>query len=36
MFGEEMTELNAEVADAVGELFNTVSGQARVELEKIV
>lgn len=33
MFGEEMTELNHEVADAVGELLNMISGQARRELE---
>jgi chemotaxis protein CheX len=35
MFGEEMKELNAEVADAVGELTNMISGQARRELETI-
>lgn len=34
MFGEEMTELNSEVADAVGELTNMISGQARRELEE--
>ena len=34
MFGEEMTELNNEVADAVGELTNMISGQARRELEE--
>lgn len=34
MFGEPMTELNAEVADAVGELTNMISGQARKELEE--
>jgi chemotaxis protein CheX len=28
-----MTELNHEVADAVGELVNMISGQARRELE---
>lgn len=33
MFGEEMTSLNSEVADAVGELTNMISGQARRELE---
>jgi len=33
MFGEEMTTLNSEVADAVGELTNMISGQARRELE---
>ncbi len=35
MFGEEMKELNSEVADAVGELTNMISGQARRELEEI-
>lgn len=35
MFGEEMTEVNAEIADAVGELTNMISGQARKELEEI-
>jgi chemotaxis protein CheX len=35
MFGEEMKTLNHEVADAVGELTNMISGQARRELEKI-
>ncbi len=34
MFGEEMTEINAEVADAVGELTNMISGQARRQLEE--
>lgn len=34
MFGEEMTTLNDEVADAVGELTNMISGQARRELEE--
>ncbi len=34
MFGEEMKELNNEVADAVGELTNMISGQARRELEE--
>ena len=29
MFGETMTELNHEIADAVGELTNMISGQAR-------
>ena len=32
MFGEAMTELNNEIADAVGELTNMISGQARREL----
>ena len=35
MFGEEMTTLDNEVADAVGELTNMISGQARRELETI-
>ena len=35
MFGEQMEELNSEVADAVGELTNMISGQARRELEEI-
>lgn len=35
MFGEEMTEINNEIADAVGELTNMISGQARKELEEI-
>lgn len=34
MFGETMTELNHEIADAVGELTNMISGQARRELEE--
>lgn len=34
MFGEEMQELNEEIADAVGELTNMISGQARKELEE--
>jgi len=33
MFGETMPELNDEVADAVGEITNMISGQARRELE---
>ena len=33
MFGEDMTSLNHEVADAVGEITNMISGQARRELE---
>lgn len=32
MFGETMSELNNEIADAVGELTNMISGQARREL----
>ena len=34
MFGEEMTELDHEISDAVGELVNMISGQARRELEE--
>jgi len=33
MFGEEITEINDEVKDAVGEILNIVSGQARQRLE---
>jgi len=35
MFGETITELNNEIADAVGELTNMISGQARRELEEV-
>lgn len=35
MLGEEMAEINNEIADAVGELTNMISGQARKELEEI-
>ena len=35
MFGEEVKELNDEITDAVGELTNMISGQARKELEEI-
>ena len=35
MFGEEITEINNEITDAVGELTNIISGQARKELEEI-
>ncbi len=35
MFGEEMNELNNEVADAVGEITNMISGQARKEIEEV-
>ena len=35
MFGEEIDEINSEVADAVGELANMISGQARRELETL-
>ncbi len=33
MFGEEIKEINDEVKDAVGEILNIVSGQARKKLE---
>ena len=33
MFGEEMKELNDEIGDAVGEIANMISGQARQKLE---
>lgn len=33
MFGETVDEINREAADAVGEITNMVSGQARKELE---
>jgi len=35
MFGEKMTELNEEVMDAVGEIANMISGQARQDLENM-
>lgn len=35
MFGEEIKEINDEITDAVGELINMISGQARRELEEI-
>ncbi|MBL7180443.1 MAG: chemotaxis protein CheX [Pseudomonadota bacterium] len=35
MFGEEMTEINNEITDAVGELTNMISGQARKEIAEI-
>ena len=35
MFGEEMKELNEEIEDAVGEITNMISGQARQELEQL-
>ena len=34
MFGEEMKEINNEITDALGELTNMISGQARKELEE--
>jgi chemotaxis protein CheX len=33
MFGEPVSEINEEVKDAVGEILNIVSGQARQKLE---
>lgn len=33
MFGEEMTSVNNEIQDAVGEISNMISGQARQKLE---
>jgi chemotaxis protein CheX len=35
MFGEKITEINNEITDAVGELTNMISGQARKELEEV-
>ncbi len=35
MFGEEMESLNEDIADAVGELTNMISGQARRELDEL-
>lgn len=35
MFGEKMTEVDDEIKDAVGEITNMISGQARQELETI-
>jgi chemotaxis protein CheX len=35
MFGETFTDLNDEVKDAVGEISNMISGQARQKLELI-
>ncbi|RLB14648.1 MAG: chemotaxis protein CheX [Deltaproteobacteria bacterium] len=34
MFGDEIEELNDEIKDAVGEITNMISGQARQKLEK--
>ena len=34
IFGEEMKEMNDEIKDAVGEITNIISGQARHKLEK--
>ncbi|MBN2419694.1 MAG: chemotaxis protein CheX [Deltaproteobacteria bacterium] len=33
MFGEEVKEINEEIGDAVGEIANMISGQARQKLE---
>jgi chemotaxis protein CheX len=35
MFGEQINEINDDIKDAVGELTNMISGQARRELEEI-
>jgi chemotaxis protein CheX len=35
MFGEEVVAINEEVKDAVGEILNIVSGQARQKLETL-
>ncbi|WDP89821.1 MAG: chemotaxis protein CheX [Desulfobacter sp.] len=35
MLGEEMETLNEDISDAVGELTNMISGQARKELDEI-
>jgi chemotaxis protein CheX len=35
MFGEEMKEVNDEIKDAVGEISNMISGQARQKLEEL-
>ena len=35
MFGEQINKINDEIKDAVGELTNMISGQARKELEDI-
>jgi chemotaxis protein CheX len=35
MLGEEMKELNEEIKDAVGEITNMISGQARQELDNM-
>jgi chemotaxis protein CheX len=34
MLGEEITEINGDIKDAVGEITNMISGVARKELEK--
>ena len=35
MFGEKVSDLNDEIGDAVGEIANMISGQARQALEKM-
>ena len=35
MFGEEIREINEDIKDAVGEIANMISGQARQSLEKL-
>ena len=35
MLGEKMDSLNEDIADAVGELTNMISGQARKELDEV-
>ena len=35
MFGEKMDSLNEDIADAVGELTNMISGQTRRELDEV-
>ncbi len=35
MLSEEITTLNADIKDAVGEIGNMISGQARVQLEEL-
>jgi chemotaxis protein CheX len=35
MVGEEAPSINAEVVDAIGEITNIISGQTRVEIEKL-
>ncbi len=35
MIGEDVSTINSDVVDAIGELTNIISGQIRVELEKL-
>jgi chemotaxis protein CheX len=35
MIGDEADDINADVVDAMGELTNIISGQTRVEIEKL-